>query len=507
MRIAEEKDTGVRNRESALSMNAPEFRALGHRLVDQIAHFLESLPERKVTPSEAPMEVRHALQADRALPKKGEDAGTILDRTTDLLMEHSLLNGHPRFWGYITSSAAPIGALGDLLAAAVNPNVGAWALSPMASEIEAQTIRWIAEMLGFPTDCGGLFVSGGNMANLVCVLAARQAKAGWDLRKEGLKGTPLRIYCSSETHTWVQKAADVAGLGTDAIRWIAANSQMQMDLSALRDQIVLDLAAGDRPFLVIGTAGTVSTGTFDPLREMAMICREFNLWFHIDGAYGALAVMAKDPPPELAGMREADSIAVDPHKWLYAPLEAGCAFVRRPAHLRNAFAYHPPYYLFGTEAINYFDMGPQNSRGFRALKVWLALQQAGQEGYAQMISDDISLAKELYLQVSQRPDFDALSCSLSITTFRFVPLGLDRTHADTEAYLDRLNREILSRLNNSGKVYLSNAIVNGKFAIRACIVNFRTSQSDIRELPPLALQIGREIDLELRPAALRTKWS
>ena len=238
-----------------------------------------------------------------------------------------------------------------------------------------------------------------------------------------------------------------------------------------------------------------------------MICREFNLWFHVDGAYGALAVMAKDPPPELAGLREADSIAVDPHKWLYAPLEAGCAFVRRPEHLRNAFAYHPPYYLFGTEAINYFDMGPQNSRGFRALKVWLALQQAGHEGYAQMISDDIFLAKELYLQVSQRPEFEALSCSLSITTFRFVPLDLDRTHADTEAYLDRLNREVLSRLNSGGQVYLSNAIVNGKFALRACIVNFRTSQSDIRELPSLALQIGWEVDSELRPDALRTKWS
>jgi glutamate/tyrosine decarboxylase-like PLP-dependent enzyme len=507
MRIIEDENIGTRNRPSALAMNGPEFRALGHRLVVRIAHFLESLPERKVAPGETPTEVRHALEANRPLPEKGEEAGPLLERAADLLLEHSLLNGHPRFWGYITSSAAPIGALGDLLAAAVNPNVGAWALSPMASEIEAQTIRWIAEMLGYRTDCGGLFVSGGNMANLVCVLAARQAKAGWDVRKEGLKGAPLRIYCSSETHTWIQKAADIAGLGTDAIRWIAANRQMQMDLSALREQIVRDLAAGDRPFLVISTAGTVSTGAVDPLREIGMICREFNLWFHVDGAYGALAVMAKDPPPELAGMREADSIAVDPHKWLYAPLEAGCALVRNRADLRNAFAYHPPYYLFGTEAINYFDMGTQNSRGFRAMKVWLALQQAGHEGYAQMISDDISLAKELYVQISQLPDLEALSCSLSIATFRFVPLDLDRTHGDTEAYLDRLNREVLSRMNNGGQVYLSNAIVDGKFALRACIVNFRTSQSDIQELPPLVLQIGREIDSELRPDALRPKQS
>jgi aromatic-L-amino-acid decarboxylase len=507
MRIAEEKDMGVRERGEALAMDATEFRALGHRLVDRIAHFLESLPERKVAPGETPTKVRHALQADRPLPGKGEEAGPLLDRVTDLLLEHSLFNGHPRFWGYITSSAAPIGALGDLLAAAVNPNVGAWALSPMASEIEAQTIRWIAEMLGYPTDCGGLFVSGGNMANLVCVLAARQAKAGWDVRKEGLKGAPLRIYCSSETHTWIQKAADIAGLGTDAIRWIAANRQMQMDLSALREQIVRDLAAGDHPFLVVGTAGTVSTGAVDPLREIGMICREFNLWFHVDGAYGAMAVLANDPPPELEGLREADSIAVDPHKWLYAPLEAGCALVRNRGDLRNAFAYHPPYYFFGTEAINFFDMGPQNSRGFRALKVWLALQQAGHEGYAQMISNDISLANELYVQISQLPEFEALSCSLSIATFRFTPSDLDRTREVTEAYLEQLNRELLSRIHNGGEVYLSNAMVHGRFALRACIVNFRTSQSDIQALPPLVLQIGREIDSELRPEALRPKQS
>jgi len=179
--------------------------------------------------------------------------------------------------------------------------------------------------------------------------------------------------------------------------------------------------------------------------------------------------------------------------------------VRRPEHLRNAFVYHPPYYLFGTETINYFDMGPQNSCGIRALKVWLALQQAGREEYAQMISDDISLAKELYLQISQRPEFEALSCSPSITTFGFVPLDLDRTHADTEACLDRLNSEVLSRLNIGGQVYLSNAIVDGKFALRACLMNPRTSQSDIRELPSLALQIGREIDAELKADALRTK--
>src|ERR1700733_9267001 len=370
----------LKTRAAPLAMSSEEFRELATQLIDRIADFLDSLPQRPVTRAESPAVVRQALESQRTLPKQGADPARLLHHAADLLFDHSLFNGHPRFWGYITSSAAPIGALGELLAAAVNPNVGAWPLSPMASEIEAQTIRWIAEMIGYPTDCGGLFVSGGNMANLVCFLAARKAKTGWDVRTEGLAGARLRVYCSRETHTWVQKAADISGIGTEAIRWISTDDRMRMDVSALRRQTTIDIQAGDMPFLVVGTAGTVSTGAIDPLPELASLCREFSLWFHVDGAYGALAAMLPDAPADLGRLREADSVAVDPHKWLYAPLEAGCALVRNQDHLRNAFAYHPPYYHFGTEAINYFDLGPQNSRGFRALKVWLAIQQARAAG-------------------------------------------------------------------------------------------------------------------------------
>ena len=211
-------EESVRERVSPLAMSSDEFRALGYQLVDRIASFLGSLPERRVTLGETPSDVREALGAERSLPQRGTDPALLLDRAAGLLFEHSLFNGHPCFWGYITSSAAPIGALGELLAVAVNPNVGAWSLSPMASEIEAQTIRWIAEMLSYPVNCAGLFVSGGNMANLVCLLAARQAKAGWDVRTTGMHGARLRVYCSKETHTWIQKAADMAGMGTESIR-------------------------------------------------------------------------------------------------------------------------------------------------------------------------------------------------------------------------------------------------------------------------------------------------
>ncbi|MGA8086944.1 MAG: aspartate aminotransferase family protein [Terracidiphilus sp.] len=492
----------IANRTSPLNLSSDDFRAAGHQLVDRIADFFDSLPQRPVTTGESPSAIRQSLDAGRRLPSQGADAAELLNRATSLLFDHSLFNAHPRFWGYVTSSAAPIGVLGELLAAAANPNCGAWLLSPMASEIEAQSIRWIAEMINYPTDCGGLFVSGGNMANIVCFLAARQAKGGSDIRSKGVDGTRLRAYGSKETHTWIQKAADIAGLGTDSVRWIAADHRMRIDLDALRAQIRADLDAGDKPFVVIGNAGTVSTGAMDPLPELAEICREFNLWFHIDGAYGGFAAVCPDAPPEFSGLGAADSVAVDPHKWLYAPIEAGCVLVRDISKLRDAFAYHPAYYHFGVEAINYFDLGPQNSRGFRALKVWLALQQAGRDGYVQMISDDIRLSRAMFDRISWYAELEALTQGLSITTFRYVPRDLMRSGEDVDNYLNDLNRELLTRLQQGGEVYLSNAIVDGKYALRACIVNFRTTLEDVEALLPIVVRIGNEADKSLRPASL-----
>lgn len=492
----------IANRIAPLNLSSDEFRAAGHELVDSIADFFDSLARRPVTTGESPSAIREALDAGRTLPSHGAEVGELVNRASGLLFDHSLFNAHPRFWGYVTSSAAPIGVLGELLAAATNANCGAWLLSPMASEIEAQSIRWIAEMLNYPTDCGGLFVSGGNMANMVCFLAARQAKGGNDIRSKGVDGARLRAYCSKETHTWIQKAADIAGLGTDSVRWIAADHEMRIDLDDLRAHIRADLEAGDKPFLVIGNAGTVSTGAMDPLPEIAGICREFDLWFHIDGAYGGFAAVCPNAPPEFAGLGRADSIAVDPHKWLYAPLEAGCALVRDISKLRDAFAYHPPYYHFGVEAINYFDLGPQNSRGFRALKVWLALQQAGRDGYVRMISDDIGLSRAMFDRIGSYPELEALTQGLSITTFRYVPPGLNHIDGNIANYLNDLNREVLTRLQQGGEAYLSNAIIGGKYALRACIVNFRTTLQDVEALLPIVVRIGNEADKAMRPANL-----
>ena len=498
------------NRYAPLAMDAAMFRKLGHRLVDQLAGFLESLPLGPVTRDESPSVVRDALDLTGALPEMGTDPGPLLEKMAELLFAHSLFNGHPRFFGYITAPPAPIGILGDFLAAALNPNVGAWTLSPAATEVESQTVRWIAELIRYPINCGGLLVSGGNMANFVCFLAARTAKAGWDIRKHGVYetlGRRLRLYCSSETHTWIQKAADLGGLGTESIRWIANDSKLRMDVSALRRQIEADIAEGDVPFLVVGTAGSVSTGAVDPLPEIGALCKEYGLWFHVDGAYGGFAAAVPQAHDDLCGLSLADSVAVDPHKWLYAPLEAGCALVRDPEKLRGAFAYHPPYYHFEEKVTNYVDCGPQNSRGFRALKVWLALKQVGAVGYRNMIAEDIRLSKVMAEAVSRHPELQLMTQELSITTFRYVPQDLreELRESEAELHLDVLNRELVDRLQRGGDTFVSNAIVRGRYVLRACIVNFHTTRADVETVPDIVARIGREVDAELRWKNLRPR--
>jgi len=498
------KNQDLKNRLGPIEMSPEEFREAGYRLVDRIAEFLAELPQKPVTPNPLPSEIREKIGTG-SLPQHGVPAANLLDETARLLFENSLFNGHPRFWGYITSSAAPIGALGDMLASAANPNVGAWSLSPVASEIEAQTIRWIAEMIGYSPDCGGLLVSGGNMANFSGFLAGRKAKAGWDLRAAGMMGAsrPLRVYVSAETHTWIQKAADLFGLGTDAICWIPVDDDLRMDVESLRKQIQADVDEGLQPFMVVGTAGSVGTGAVDPLPRIAEICRENDLWFHVDGAYGAVAAALPEASADLKGLAEADSIALDPHKWLYSPLEAGCVLVRNPQHLIDAFSFRPEYYNFDSvgdeEPLNYYEFGLQNSRGFRALKVWLGLRQVGRQGYLQMIRDDIALTKTLGELLDAQPEIQLLSQNLSIVTFRYRPNGLLTGIDSAEAYMNDLNRELLNRIQAGGEAYVSNALIQGKFALRACIVNFRTTLADIEMLPEYVVKLGRKLDAEMRP--------
>lgn len=490
------------SRQAPLAMDADTFRTLGHRLVDRLAQSLEALPDGPVTHDESLSQVRRALDVTAPLPESGMDPGTLLERTTQLLFEHSLFNAHPRFLGYIIGAPAPIGVLGDFLAAAINANVGAWALSPAATEIEAQTVRWIASLIGYPVECGGLLVSGGSMANIVGVLAARAAKAHWNVRERGVvgdSGERLRVYASAETHTWIQKATDISGLGTSSIRWIPTDSRLRMDVAALRRQIEADRAAGDVPCLVVGTAGSVSTGAVDPLRDIRVVCDEHDVWLHVDGAYGGFAAAVPEAPDDLRALALADSVAVDPHKWLYSPIEAGCVLVRDAGALRTTFAYHPPYYHFDEGVTNYVDYGPQNSRGFRALKVWLALQHAGAAGYRTMIADDIRLSRVMADAVRQDDELELVTQELSITTFRYVPRELRPNLGDdaVERYLDLLNRSVLDRLQKGGEAFVSNAIVGNRYVLRACIVNFHTTRTDVEATVDIAARLGREVHAEL----------
>jgi len=272
-----------------------------------------------------------------------------------------------------------------------------------------------------------------------------------------------------------------------------------MDAEALAQAIEHDRVKGERPMMVVATAGTVSTGAIDPLPAIVELCKEAGVWLHVDGCYGGVAACVPDAPADLKALAQADSLAIDPHKWLYAPLEAGALLVREPERLRDAFAYHPTYYHFGQEVTNYFDYGLQNSRGFRALKVWLALRQVGRAGYVKLIGDDIRLSQWLATQVEAHDELELFTRNLSITTFRYVPRDLrDKRDAETDAYLNTLNQELLDRSQRSGEAFVSNAVVGGRYALRPCIVNFHTTEADLRALIESLVKHGRQVDQALR---------
>jgi glutamate/tyrosine decarboxylase-like PLP-dependent enzyme len=487
----------INSRHAALQMSKEEFQSAGYYLVDMLANFYNTIADYPVTTGETPNQIREIL-GDNALPENGQSVSKIIERAAELLSRHSLFNGHPKFFGYITSSPAPIGALADMLAGAINPNVGANVLSPMATAIEKQTIKWLAEFIGVPNSYGGILVSGGNMANLTAFLAARNAKAKKNLKEEGLMnvGGEMVFYCSKATHTWIEKASVLFGHGTKAIRWVPVDKDNKMDTAALEQQIKTDVSDGKQSFLVVANAGDVSTGVVDNLSEIAAISKRYDLWFHIDGAYGIPAAAVPQYKSMFDGIVEADSIALDPHKWLYSPLEAGCTLVKNPQHLPDTFSSHPVYYNFDGDAeepsLNYYEYGLQNSRGFRALKVWMAMQQVGKTGYIEMINDDIELSKFLFNEAQKHPELEAVTQNLSIATFRYLPVNY-QSKGISEEQINDINEKLLNKLQQGGKVFLSNAVVSGKYCLRACIVNFRTGKSDIAEVIDIIVKEGRNI--------------
>ena len=482
---------------AALDMDANEFREVGHHLVDKIADFLGNVSERNVHKPGA-AKIAHEILGVTPLPNTGSSNENVVEDISDLLLEQSLFNGHPRFWGYVNGSPSPLGALADLLASSINANVCTWTVAPVASEIERQAVGWIGDLLNFPNDpecnSGGLLVSGGTMANITGLLAAKRARFGAKIREQGnnYEGAEnSKFYATTETHAWLEKALDIMGFGESAINRISTDKNLRMDVNALQEAINNDLKKGFIPLAVIASAGTVSTGAIDPLEQISEICAQHKIWFHIDGAYGAVSACVPSVSKQFFGIGLADSVAMDAHKWLYVPFEAGCILLRDRQHLVDSFSHETTYYPTTnsgeTLPIAYRDQGIQTSRGFRALKVWMCLKRAGRDGYAEMIGNNIRQAERLYRLVNQHPELEAVSHGLSITTFRYHP-----AEVQDEEILNQLNQKILSSLQEEAWAYPSHTWVNGKYLIRVCITNFRTTDQDIDELPAKVLSIAHK---------------
>ncbi len=431
------------------------------------------------------------------LPRSGSDIDTLIAELAKHVVPMSVYNGHPRFLAYITSSPLPVGVLGDMVASALNQNVGLARLAPAATAIELQTLDWIKQMLGYPAESDGVFVSGGQMANVVAYNVFRDAKATWDTRRFGTRGADgaaprMRVYASAEAHYCHEQAAEMLGMGRDAVRQVPIDDGYRMRVDALGAMIAEDRARGDLPVAIAATAGTVGPGAVDPLPELVTIARAEALWLHVDGAYGAFAALAPSAPVALRALADADSIACDPHKWLFAPLDAGVVLVRHAGALERSFAFHPAYLATDGSPthVDFVGRSPENSRRFRALKVWLALRLYGRDDYRDMIERNIRLAAYMSDLVDATPGVTlAAPRELSIVCWRAEPPSLT-----DEAARDRLQTRIIAELEKRGIAFLSNAVLrDGRTAIRACIVNFRTTPEDIEDIVRGSAEIAVEL--------------
>jgi aromatic-L-amino-acid decarboxylase len=479
---------------AASGMTAEEFRRLGHSAVDLVADYLSDVVKRPVFTPMRESERQSLLEA--AFPLSGRPAEALVDSIARDVFPHAMGNGHPRFFGWVNSPPAPIGVIGDFLAAALNPSCAGG--DHAAVYVERTAVRWLMELVSFPTvGSMGLLVSGGSMATLVGLAAARHRAAGWKIRSEGLQGARRRLilYMTEEGHSCVRKAVELLGLGTDSIRTIPTDSAFRMDVSALEAAIAKDRAAGFVAFCVVASAGTVSTGAIDPIAELADIAAREGMWLHVDGAYGALGIAAPDRALGYAGLDRADSIALDPHKWLSVPIECGCVLVRDGALLRETFSYVPAYLRTeegkGFGGLAWFsEFGVQQTRGFRALKLWLVLQHMGRQGIQALVSRHLALAQHLAASVDRAPDLERMApAELSIVCFRFVPAG----RALDDQRLDALNKRIMETVQSEGRAFLTNATLGGRFALRACILHYGTTEADIDALVDLVRDTGSRL--------------
>jgi glutamate/tyrosine decarboxylase-like PLP-dependent enzyme len=454
-----------------LDPSADEIRDWGNSVTEFMIKYLGDLRDRRVYRHTSSREIRDRL--DAALPAKGIDFDSLLKVFCETIVPFSRQNAHPRMFGYVQSPGTALAAFADLLVSTLNANLTVWRSAPAPVELERLTIDWIRQILGFDAEAGGLFVSGGSMANLAAIAAARQAKDHPSDR--------LRIYASSETHFSIAKAAALLGIGRENVRIVAVDERFKIRVDDLVAKITADLEAGYVPFCVVANAGTVNTGAVDPLAEIREIADRFQLWMHVDGSYGAFAVLAESARKLLAGIEQADSTALDPHKWLYLPVDVGCVIYRAPEIARAAFAHEAEYTRIigeeADEAFAFWDYGPELSRRFRALKVWMLLKGVGLDSLGEAIESNLACARYLESMVRASDDFEMVApVELSIFCLRHVPMQLRNKSPQA---IDAFNERLLIALQRDGSSYLSNATLAGRFALRGCVLNYRTTLRDM----------------------------
>ena len=490
---------------SAIELGLDQLEHLGERVTDFITRHLLSLDEQPILPECLGLhELRDLL--DEPLPRRPQGVDAALDDFIAKVAANSARVGHPRFLGWIRTSPLAAAIYAEALAAALNQSVAVWNGAPSATEVELRVLAWLKEMTGYDSQAGGILTSGGSMANFICLQAAR-ADADPQARLHGLSGRPpFTLYITPETHYCVPKAAEMMGIGRQYVRTVPVDQALRMDPAAVAEMVQADRTAGLRPMAVVATLGSVNSGACDDLLHLGQVCRALGVWLHVDGAYGGLAALVPEKRLLAAGLAEVDSLVVDPHKGLYIPFEAGCALVRRPEHLRSAFAVESDY-LPNSEPddpdglFHFRDYGPQLSRNFRALKIYLALKVYGVDAIADAAAHQYRLASELAARIQaashQEGDLELLApAPLGIVAFRYSaapPSGIP----DPRAWLDSLNGSIIAELQRRGRVFLSGTRLRGRlgspFAIRICFTSHRTQENDLQVILDEVRAVGRSL--------------